>query len=98
MQWLNPKYKREFVEMAYLELSYESSKVAWMPRKRNVVLVAGTRPEMIKLWPVVRQLQKTSWIQITLINTGQQRELSLQAARSLRLKAVVNLNVMRKNQ
>jgi UDP-N-acetylglucosamine 2-epimerase (non-hydrolysing) len=66
--------------------------------KKNIAVVAGTRPEMIKLWSVIRELRKYPGSQITLINTGQQRELSRQATKSLGLKTVVDLNVMRPNQ
>jgi len=43
---------------------------------KKVVFVFGTRPEFIKIAPVVRELRKTEWAQPIVIATGQHRDLT----------------------
>ena len=42
---------------------------------KHLVIVIGTRPELIKLAPVIREAQRHPELQATIINTGQHREL-----------------------
>ena len=42
--------------------------------KKKIVVVFGTRPEAIKLSPVIRELGKSSDLQIY-ISTGQHKEM-----------------------
>ena len=46
---------------------------------RLVMVVVGTRPEAIKLAPVVRELRRVEGLTVRLVATGQQRELLAQA-------------------
>lgn len=63
----------------------------------NFLMVFGTRPEVIKLFPVVIQL-KQAGDNVVLCNTEQQKELSNQALEMFNLKSDYNLSVMRPNQ
>ncbi|WP_030025379.1 non-hydrolyzing UDP-N-acetylglucosamine 2-epimerase [Streptomyces monomycini] len=42
-----------------------------MSGRQRVVIVVGTRPEAIKLAPVVRELQRTRWAEPAVLTTGQ---------------------------
>lgn len=61
--------------------------------QKRIAVVVGTRPEVIKMAPVVRALQ-SSRLSSVLVSTGQQRELLADALDSFSLKADANLNVM----
>ena len=67
--------------------------------KKNILFVFGTRPEVIKLAPVILELKKFPEIyNVIICNTEQQRELSNQTLSYFGLKADVNLDCMRENQ
>lgn len=67
--------------------------------KKNVLFVFGTRPEVIKLAPVILELKKYSdRYRVILCNTEQQKELSNQTLSYFNLKADINLDCMRPNQ
>lgn len=42
---------------------------------RTFVFVIGTRPEVIKVAPIIRRLQKTDWAMVQVVTTGQQSDL-----------------------
>lgn len=67
--------------------------------KKNILVVFGTRPEVIKLAPVILELRKyPDKYNVIVCNTEQQKELSNQTLAYFGLKADINLNVMRENQ
>lgn len=66
-----------------------------MPR---VAVLMGTRPEAIKLAPVVRQLAAHPTLDPWVVNTGQHRELIDQVIELFELKVDRNLQVMQPNQ
>lgn len=67
--------------------------------KKNILVVFGTRPEVIKLAPVILELRKyPDKYNVIVCNTEQQKELSNQTLAYFDLKADINLNVMRENQ
>jgi len=67
--------------------------------KKNILFVFGTRPEVIKLAPVILQLKKfPEFYNVIICNTEQQRELSNQTLSYFGLKADINLDCMRENQ
>lgn len=67
--------------------------------KRNILFVFGTRPEVIKLAPVILELRKyPEDYNVIICNTEQQRELSNQTLAYFGLKADINLDCMRENQ
>ena len=66
---------------------------------KNVAFVFGTRPEIIKLAPVILELRKYQQdYNVIIINTEQQKELSNQTLKYFGLKADYNLDCMRENQ
>lgn len=67
--------------------------------KKNILFVFGTRPEVIKLAPVILELKKYSDdYNVIICNTEQQKELSNQTLSYFGLKADINLDCMRENQ
>ncbi len=67
--------------------------------KKNILFVFGTRPEVIKLAPVILELKKyPDKYRVIICNTEQQKELSNQTLCYFNLKADINLDCMRPNQ
>ena len=69
-----------------------------MNEKKNILVVFGTRPEVIKLAPVIIELRKHSEYNVIVCKTEQQKELSNQTLEYFGLKADINLDCMRPNQ
>ena len=69
-----------------------------MNEKKNILVVFGTRPEVIKLAPVILELRKHDEYNVIVCNTEQQKELSNQTLEYFGLKADINLDCMRPNQ
>ena len=66
---------------------------------KSILFVFGTRPEVIKLAPVILELKKYPDIyNVIICNTEQQKELSNQTLSYFGLKADINLDCMRENQ
>lgn len=65
------------------------------PNKR-VTVILGTRPEIIKLYPVIKELRK--YYQVRVIATGQHKELADMTFKDLKLTPDINLKVMAKRQ
>lgn len=66
---------------------------------KKILFIFGTRPEVIKLAPVILELKKhQDRYDITICNTEQQRELSNQTLSFFGIKADINLDVMSNNQ
>lgn len=67
--------------------------------KKNILFVFGTRPEVIKLAPVILELKKyPERYNVIICNTEQQKELSNQTLSYFNLKADINLDAMKANQ
>lgn len=67
--------------------------------KKNILFVFGTRPEVIKLAPVILELKKYPQdYNVIICNTEQQKELSNQTLSYFGLTADINLDCMRENQ
>lgn len=67
--------------------------------KKVILFVFGTRPEVIKLAPVILELQKyPQKYEVLICNTEQQKELSNQTLGYFGLKADIYLDCMRPNQ
>lgn len=66
-------------------------------RERPVLVVLGTRPEVIKLAPVVRALEERD-LPTVLLSTGQHREMLEQTLQAFDLQPDYDLQVMRENQ
>jgi len=65
---------------------------------KKILFIFGTRPEIIKIAPVVLACKKEQDIRPILCNTGQQRELSQQTLKFFGLNVHHNLDVMSPNQ
>lgn len=68
------------------------------PDRPKVLVVFGTRPEVIKLAPVIAALRRCPAVEVVVCNTGQQRELSAQAMAAFDLVADLDLELMRHGQ
>ncbi|AKU93102.1 non-hydrolyzing UDP-N-acetylglucosamine 2-epimerase [Vulgatibacter incomptus] len=67
--------------------------------KRKILVVMGTRPEAIKLAPVVRELRgQTDLCEVLVVSTGQHREMLAQVLAIFGLEPDVNLEVMTPGQ
>jgi UDP-N-acetylglucosamine 2-epimerase (non-hydrolysing) len=66
--------------------------------RRNILVFMGTRPEAVKLAPVVAALRNTSDFRCTVVATGQHKEMFQQIADTFGLAVDANLDVMRPNQ
>lgn len=64
---------------------------------KNILVVFGTRPEVIKLAPLVLELRKNGY-RVCLCNTEQQKELAKQTLVFFGLDANISLDVMQPNQ
>ncbi|TDH61091.1 UDP-N-acetylglucosamine 2-epimerase (non-hydrolyzing) [Dankookia rubra] len=64
----------------------------------SVLCVVGTRPEAIKMAPVVQALRRKSGLSVRLLLTGQHRDLLDQALASFGLRGDLDLDLMRPNQ
>lgn len=64
----------------------------------RILIVFGTRPEVIKLWPVDRALRSFPGWQVTLCNTGQHRELVPPLLATFGMVPEVELGVMSPGQ
>jgi UDP-N-acetylglucosamine 2-epimerase (non-hydrolysing) len=69
-------------------------------RRANISLavVVGTRPEAIKLAPVIRRLRADGRFAVRLLATGQHREMLSQALQTMGLVLDADLNLMRPGQ
>ena len=68
-------------------------------KKIKVALVFGTRPEAIKMAPIIKEFEKVpSKIQTIVIVTAQHRQLLDQILNLFKIKADHDLNIMAQNQ
>lgn len=66
--------------------------------KKTVFCVIGTRPEAIKMAPVVMALQRSRTLRPLVVATAQHREMLDSALAGFGLRAAVDLDLMRPNQ
>lgn len=62
--------------------------------KKSVLVVYGTRPEAIKMAPLVRELESSNALRLTVAVTGQHREMLDQVNEVFGVEPDVDLNVM----
>ena len=65
---------------------------------RNIACVVGTRPEAIKMAPVILELRKDPELCVTVLATGQHTDMLRQALDDFGITADFNLNIMRERQ
>jgi UDP-N-acetylglucosamine 2-epimerase (non-hydrolysing) len=61
-------------------------------------VVLGTRPEAIKLFPVIRALEKAKGISVQVVITGQHRQMVDQILQPFGIQPDVDLDIMREGQ
>lgn len=70
-----------------------------MKRKRiHALVIFGTRPEAIKLAPVIRELRNSGHFRVSVCATAQHRQLLDQVTRLFRIRVNHDLNLMRPDQ
>jgi len=69
-----------------------------MKHLKKIVVVIGTRPEAIKLAPVVHALEQCGWAQCEVLLTGQHRDLIEPIVKHFNLKVTHDLEAMQPNQ
>ncbi|ACC81062.1 non-hydrolyzing UDP-N-acetylglucosamine 2-epimerase [Nostoc punctiforme] len=69
-----------------------------MTNKKRVCIILGTRPEAIKLAPVIQVFQKSSAFDSQVILTGQHREMVEQVMQLFNIKADYDLEIMQVQQ
>src|SRR5688500_14400486 len=67
-------------------------------RRRRITCVVGTRPEAIKMAPVIQRLKQEDWCDVTVLCTAQHRELLDQVLQFFRIMPDADFGVMRPNQ
>lgn len=65
---------------------------------KKILLVFGTRPEAIKMCPLIYELQDKKIFQLVLCVTGQHREMLNQVLDTFAIKPDYDLKIMRENQ
>lgn len=69
-----------------------------MTNKIKVMSVFGTRPEAIKMAPLIKELEKRENIESIVCLTGQHREMLMQVLNTFNIEADFNLDIMRPGQ
>ena len=67
-------------------------------RRKRVLVVVGTRPEAIKLAPVILALRAAPWADVDVLATGQHRELLADALSDFSIVPDEDLAIMRPGQ
>ena len=67
-------------------------------RRRRVLVAIGTRPEAIKLAPVVLALQQAPWAEVRVLATAQHRQMLDQVLTVFGIVPDIDLDIMRPNQ
>ncbi|MBQ9629173.1 MAG: UDP-N-acetylglucosamine 2-epimerase (non-hydrolyzing), partial [Synergistaceae bacterium] len=65
---------------------------------KKITCIVGTRPEAIKMSPVIIELRKNKNFHVTALATGQHTDMLIQALNDFGIVPDVNLNIMKKTQ
>ena len=66
--------------------------------QKKILCVVGTRPEAIKMAPVILSLQKEPWVNVRVLATAQHRHMLDQVNEFFGIQPNIDLNIMRPNQ
>jgi len=66
--------------------------------KRKIIIIAGTRPEVIKMSSVYIEMMKSSYLEPVFLSTGQHREMLIQAFDAFDLTPDHDLELMKPGQ
>jgi len=67
-------------------------------KKKKIIVVFGTRPEAIKMAPIILELKKYDSVNLKICVTAQHREMLDQVLKLFEIKPDIDLNLMKKNQ
>lgn len=67
-------------------------------KQKHVLLVFGTRPEAIKMCPLVKELKRDGQMKVTVCVTGQHREMLEQVLRTFEVVPDYDLQIMQQGQ
>lgn len=67
-------------------------------KRRRIAVIVGTRPEAIKLAPVIRELARSRRLQPVVVSTSQHKEMTLPILRDFGVHVDADLDVMRPRQ
>ncbi len=67
-------------------------------QSKTIICVIGTRPEAIKMAPVILALQKEPWANVRVLATAQHRHMLDQVNEFFGIDPDIDLNIMRPNQ
>lgn len=65
---------------------------------KHILCIIGTRPEGIKMAPLIKALKRESWARVTVLATAQHRDLLDQVLALFDIVPDVDLDIMRPNQ
>ena len=65
---------------------------------QTILFVVGTRPEAIKMAPIILACRREPWVRIRVLATAQHREMLDQVLEVFDIKSDRDLNIMRENQ
>jgi UDP-N-acetyl-D-mannosaminuronic acid dehydrogenase len=89
---------RNIAEKAEKSVTVQNRDIAFSKEKKRVMFVLGTRPEAIKLAPVIRVFRENNYLDTKICLTGQHREMLDQVMEIFNFKGDFDLNVMTPNQ
>jgi len=69
-----------------------------MSSRVRILCTVGTRPEAIKMAPVVQALRREPWADVRVLATAQHREMLDQVLRLFSIQPDYDLNLMQVNQ
>ena len=75
-----------------------SIRATWRNNIMKILSVFGTRPEAVKMAPIVRLLKRTPGIETRVCVTAQHRQMLDQVMELFQIKPDYDLNLMRDNQ
>lgn len=65
---------------------------------KKIMIVFGTRPEAIKMVPIIKQIEKEEGIKSIICTTGQHKDMLEQVLKEFNIKPDYRLNIMKKEQ
>jgi len=66
--------------------------------RRDILCIIGTRPEAIKMAPVIAELRSRKRFRVRVLATAQHRQMLDQVLRVFRLRTDRNLHLMQQDQ
>ena len=66
--------------------------------RKKILCVVGTRPEAIKMAPVILALKQQAWVEVRVLATAQHRHMLDQVLKFFGVEPDIDLNIMRPNQ